>query len=192
MAMDNTDYAIVGRDQDDPFNANRLRSGIAVLRREDVSTSGLGSTSGTMYLTFFTATDRLTSTQVAVPSGGTAAAATPTLVRFGLYAVDGIGNLTLIASTVNDTTVFAAANTYYSKSWSSPVTVHKGQRYALGVLVVSAAAMPQFAGLSTSFIVAATAPRICGQVVSQSDLPSSVAVGSVANIGNLVYGELRP
>ena len=193
MAMDNTDYAIVGRDQADPFFANRIRSGEStIINREDASTAALASTSQTLYLTYFTAKQRLTSTQISVPSGSTAAGATPTLVRFGLYSVDGQGNLTLIASTANDTTLLAAANTFYTKNWSASVVIHQGQRYALGVLVVTGAATPTFNGFAVGAAIGAIAPRLNAQVASQSDLPASIAVGSLANGNNVIYGEIRP
>lgn len=191
MAMDTTDYAIQGRDQDDPFFANRLRSGEATLvNREDASSSALAATTQTLYLTYFTAKTRLTSTTVAVPTGGTAAA-TVTLARIGLYAVDGAGNLTLIASTANDTNLFNGTNAFFTKSWSQAVTIHKGQRYALGILVV-ATTTPTFNGFSVGAVIGAIGPRLNAQVGSQSDLPASIAVGSLANTNNVIYGEVRP
>lgn len=175
---------------------NLLTTGEETLSREMAdSTAVSSSTSGSLRLTYFTARKSETITQVRLYSGGTAAGATPTLCRIGLYTVAANGSLTaLVASTTNDTALFAAANTAYTKSWSSSYAKVAGQRYALGVLVVSGAAMPTFLGrvLGSAAEASTIAPILSASVSGQSDLPASVALGSLGTSGNRIYAALLP
>lgn len=145
--------------------------------------------SGALALVYLTADQTLTPSGVAVGTYNTAAAATPTLVRFGLYSVDtGSGDLTLIASTPNDTTLLAATYTIYSKSWSTPVELNRGVRYALGLLVVTGTTMPTLIGANAySGSFSSRAPAISHKVAGQSDLPASVAFGSLTASGSVFY-----
>lgn len=191
VAQYTQDYNIVGRDQGDPFHANRLLNGQGTFTdREDASSTTVPLTSGTLYLTYFTAKKDFVSNNVAIFSGGTAAATTTT-VLVGLYEVDGNNNLTLIESTVNDTTLLAAANTKYTKAWQMAQGINKGQRYALGVLV-AATTMPTTVGFVGSAAVFADAPQMAGSVASQSSLPASITAATVVNSGTLIFGEILP
>ena len=103
------------------------------------------------------------------------------------------GRRTLVGSTASDTALFAATTTEYTKSLSASFTKKRGTRYAVGVLVVTSATAPTLLGQNT--IVSATAgraPRLAGLVGSQSDLPSTVSVGSITDQGNQAYVELLP
>lgn len=148
---------------------------------------------GAFRVTFFTARKSETTTQIRVHSGGTAAAATPTLVRLGLYLVDAAGNGTLVAATANDTTLFAAANTAYTKTWSTPYAKTAGQRYAFGSLVVTSATAPTLVGgVIGSASEAATAPRLAAQITGQTDLPASFTDAALATTGNWQYAAILP
>lgn len=168
--------------------------GIASMPRGDVSASNLAFTSGNLRLAFFTAPVGFTATKVQTSTGTTAAGATPTLCRIGLYTVDGSGDLDLVASTVNDTTLFAGASTSYERSLSSPYAVVAGQRYAIGALVVTGATAPTLVGgNNASFAFEfAESPRLTGVVGSQSDLPASVSAASVNATGIRPYIALKP
>jgi hypothetical protein len=147
--------------------------------------------SGQLRFTHFTARKSETTTQVRVYSGGTAAAATPTLCRIGLWLIDSSGGGTLVASTANDTTLFAAANTAYTRSWSTPYAKIGGQRYAIAPLVVSATTMPTFPG--QSIVMASEAnqpPAICNALSGQTDLPASFLVGSLTISGHRMYAAI--
>ncbi len=142
--------------------------------------------SGQVRFTFFTAKKTESITGLTIYSGSIAAAATPTLCRMGVYSVDNAAeDLTLVASTPNDTALFAATNTAYQRNFSAPWNKIAGKRYAFGVLVVSAAATPSFAG---SFIVAGAGipslsnlpPRRMATLAGQTDLPASVSAASLA------------
>lgn len=145
-------------------------------------------------LVYFTARKTETITQLRMVCGGTAAAATPTLVRFGIYTVASNGDLTLTASTTNDTAVFAATNTGYTKTLSASWSKVAGLRYAFGSLVVTSATAPNVLGtfLGVSASVASVAPRLVGIVTGQSDLPSSVLAGNVGADSSAPYGEMLP
>jgi hypothetical protein len=172
---------------------NLLTTGQETMSREIASATNAAISTGTLRLTHFTGRKTETSTQVRVATGGTAAAATPTLCRIGLYTVATDGAITLVASIANDTTLFAAASTPYVRSWSSSYGMLFGQRYALGVLVVSGAATPTFIGQTVgSATECLVAPALSAQVTGQSDLPSSVATGSVVGSGTRIFGVILP
>lgn len=148
-------------------------------------------TSGELRGTQFTARKSETVTQVRVMTGGTAAAATPSLCKIGVYSVAADGTHTLLASTASDTTLFAAANTGYTRTLTASFAKVQGQRYAVCVLVVSAAAMPSFVGMqnSTEWTVA---PSLATRVTGQADVPSSVAPGSLLSNAAPIYAVLLP
>lgn len=173
---------------------NALETGEATIPRFLASAS-LTTASGSMRLTYFTATKTETVTSIRLGTTGTAAGATPTLVRFGLYSVAANGDLTLVASTVNDTTIFAAANTWYTKAVSTPYAKTKGQRYAVACLVVTAAAAPLLVSapnMGGSSAESALAPRIGAALNSQTDLPASVTSASLATSAQMFYAAVTP
>lgn len=152
----------------------------ALLRPFGCTADNAASASGTVVLSYFTAKRTETITQVRMRTGATPAAATPTLCRIGIWSVDTNGNLVaLLASTPNDTALFAAATTTYTKTLSAPWAKVAGTRYAIGYLVVSAAACPsivggtQAAGGAAGQAAAGVAPRISALVPAQADLPAS-------------------
>jgi hypothetical protein len=168
---------------------NPLASGHETVPRSCVSNSGIGMTSGTLRLAFFTARRTGLCTGIRIPGGATAAGATPTLVRFGLYSVDGSGNLTLLSATASDTAVFAAALTNYTRNLAASQAVTAGSRYAIGVLVVTAATAPTLTGSSMlTGGETGQAPRLSGAVTGQTDLPASITAGTVADNPATVYG----
>lgn len=147
------------------------------------------TTSQRLWLTYFTAYRPLTVTTATTCTAGTAAGATPTLVRYGLWTANpSDSSLTaLVASTPNDTALLAVGNTEYPKALSASYTFIPGQRYAAGVLVVSGAAMPTLQGASGAATLFARAPRIAAYVAGQADLPSTVAAGSLTNAGSAMW-----
>lgn len=157
---------------------------------QGVSATGL---SGSLILMYFKAPKTFTSSSWKM-ANGTAAGATPTLIRGGLYTVDLSGNLTLVASSANDTTLLNGTNVAYTKSFSTPYGLTQGLQYAFGFLFISAATaptilMPALANAVTHFAYD-TAPRVSGVVSSQSDLPSSVSAGSVSSLNVIMWAEL--
>lgn len=159
--------------------------------------TAVAQTSGDLILTYFTAQNTETEATVNLWTGTTVAAATPTLVRIGIYSVNAAGDLTLIGSTANDTTLFAAGTTKYTKSFTVPTPLVKGARYAVGIIIVSGAALPSFIGRLNSQAsvvdgILAADPRKTGRVGGQTDLPASVGNGSVSSTRRNTYAELLP
>ena len=152
----------------------------------------LGLTSGTVFWTHFTADRNMTVSAISVRTGSTAAAATPTLIRMGLYSESVVGDLTQIAATPNDTTLFATTNTIYTKSFSAITNVTMGNRYAVAVIVVSATTMPSLNtfGSGPGSAEVTVAPKMQSSLASQSDLPSSIVANSLATTGGVLYARL--
>jgi hypothetical protein len=169
--------------------SSRLSVGCETIPRLFANGSEL-TTSGTLRLTYFTAYQSFTAGSVRLGSSSTAAGATPTLCRIGIYSVATDGTLTLISSTANDTSLFSSTLTRYTKALSSTVAINAGSRYAVGVLVVTGAAAPTIIGQSSSSAFGSEMgenPRMAGSVSGQSDLPESVIAASVSNNYQVMY-----
>lgn len=177
----------------DYLNTQALSAGESSVPR-DVVMASVTMSSQSLRLAYFTATKTESVATVRVQTTGTAAGATPSLIRVGLYSVAANGDITLVASTANDTALLAAQNTMYSKALSAPYTKQAGQRYAVGLLVVTAAAAPTVAGAPVTLVASEVglAPKLGGLVSSQADLPASVVSASVSDSANRPYIALVP
>lgn len=153
-------------------------------------------TSGTLYFVYFTAAVTETITSMKVFTGGTLAAATPSICRMGVFSVADNGTLTEVASIANDTTLFLAANTTYARDFTATWTKTAGVRYATGLLVVSAVATPTFVGcvLQANAITNAeyfAAPtRLAGYAGLTAWPTSPIAVGSLAGKSTMFASKL--
>jgi len=170
--------------------ANEVTSGeSAIPRIGGLSANHTAAGTGALLLSCFTARKTETITQIRAYSGSTAAAATPTLARMGVFTVVGSA-ITLVASTASDTTLFAAVNTAYTRTLTVPLSKVAGQRYALGILVVSAAACPSYIGgpalLSAGVSDYSDSPPLNGWVSGQTDLPTTASMASTSR-----YPQLR-
>lgn len=142
-------------------------------------------TSGTMLLGYLTPGMDIASASSLIVYSGTAASATMTLGRLGLYSVDASGNLTLVQGSASDTSLLAAANTEYVKAITGTV-VARGVRLAVGILAVGTTA-GSVRGASGIAALTSSVVRMAAAVTGQSDLPASVAVGSLTSSGNVPY-----
>lgn len=170
------------------YESDSLAAGQFVPSRISANTaSATAAASGQLVLAYWTADKTENITTVTAYTGGTAAAATPTLVRYGIYSVDAAGALTLVASTANDTTLLAAAATAYPKALSSTFAKVAGQRYAVGLLIVSGAAMPTMLGRSWSgslmLPLVAVNPAMSAVITGQTDLPASASAPTTSAAG---------
>lgn len=172
---------------------NRLASGEASVERLVANSTSTLST-GNLRLSYFTARKTETCTKVSAWSHTTAAGATPTLCRMGVYSVNlSTGALTLLAACANDTSLFSVINTEYEKTLTSNFDKVAGTRYAAAALVVTAQTAPVVASASLSVAgLGATLPRLTGLVAGQTDLPASIAAASINNSGNMPYIAFRP
>lgn len=171
---------------------NDLAVGETTIRRLEVASSAVVISSGNIRLTHFTATKTETISQVSVVSGNTAAAATPTKIQLCVYSVADNGDMSLVASTPNDTTLFAAANTLYTKAFSASFMKLKGQRYAFGVFIETAVATPTFLGAISYSQLTPVEPKLASFIGSQSAIPSSISNGSLLVSSQITYAALLP
>ena len=149
--------------------------------------------SGDLALTYFTAPRGETVTQIKAGTGPS----TPSGITYsavGLYLVNGDGSLTLATSTANDTTLFSANWTNYSKSFQTPFQLTAGVRYALGVLMIGNA-LPGFYGnwkLNTQYAYAGN-PRKIANVTGQSSLPATISANApVVTRAVPIYAQVTP
>ena len=171
------------------FDSDQLSAGLQTLPRWMLVGFETATASDFVYLTYCTAHKDLSVTTINMLCGATAAAATPTLVRIGIYSENtSTGALTLVGSTANDTSLFGTAFTGVTKALSATTALTAGTRYAFGLLVVSAAACPTPYGVATPSALATLAPRRAAVAPAvSSDLPTSIAAGALFASGALMY-----
>lgn len=171
--------------------------------RYDLAGSGANS-AGTAYFTYFTALSDLTASAFLALTASPANSS-QTLVRLGLYTVDGSGNLALVvasadvhaggttnvgAGTTNQP-AFQAANALFSipfavgSDLSSTLTSYsltRGTRYAVGTLQVSGGT-PLYGTLGSTGpgILMGQSPRMAGLKAGQTDLATSYTSGAIGN-----------
>lgn len=182
----------------EPLNGTASRlltAGESTVERLMAARDANPSASQGLRLTYLTAQKTETVTHLRLITAGTAAAPTPTLCRLGVYEENVDGSLTLIHSTANDTSLFAAALTRYTVPLTDSWAKVRGKRYAIGRLIVSAATTPSFRGLLDAGGVVnewAEAPRMTAQWTGQSNLPASVPVANLSNSSQFDYVALVP
>lgn len=157
---------------------------IETFPRNEVRAATVGIASGSMFICFFTANKTQTISQITTSCG--VAGSGLTLARMGLYTFDET-TATLVARTASDTTLYATANTVYTRSlataggYPATYTLQAGTRYGVGVLCVGAT-VPNMVGRGDLAWVAALTPRIVGGVGGLSDMPTSTTVVSTVNV----------
>jgi len=152
-----------------------------MLRHEAVAIDvALGASGRTSY-THFRANRNITARTIEVTTGGTAAGATPTLVKVGLCSVAANGDLTLLGQSVNNVALFAAANTQYRIGLAASVPLTRGTVYALVVIVVSGATLPTFVGMTVNPAIdaGASTPVMTTRHDSQTDTVASLTRATV-------------
>jgi hypothetical protein len=158
-------------------SADYLVSGEALMDR-NWPMGGLGMTSGALQVSYFTATKTEAINSIITGTGATAAGSN-TLARIGIYSVDANGGLTaLLASTANLATLWGSTFATVTRALTSSFSKVAGTRYAVAFLSVGGTA-PDLIGLSPNGSMGGRAPRINGIVFSQTDLPASMASGSI-------------
>lgn len=173
---------------------NSIAGGESTLPRTALTSSASLTSADVLRLTYFTSRKTFTANRIRTMCG-TTAAVTPSMCRIGVYDVDSIGTIRLIASTANDTALWGTINTPYTKSFSAPVTLYAGQRYAVGILVRGAATYPTLVGVQGGSGFAnefAIEPRIGGYVGSASDLPNPATAAAIGASSSLHYAVLLP
>jgi hypothetical protein len=174
-------------------------SGEATCPRHLLASTSNAPATQAVCLVYFTARRTETITQVRITTGsGTTPGTITSLSRIGVYSEAGNGDLTLVASTVNDTSLFATNSTEYTKSFAGSFSKTAGQRYAVAVLIVSTNTLPTFIGPHPNNSAAVgtmygRAPRVAGQITGQTDLPGTSAAGTITSPApRMFYAELLP
>lgn len=135
---------------------------------------------------------------VVIFSGGTAAGATPTLVKVGAYHKEADGSYTLVGSSVNTTSLFSVTNNTYVVNFTAPWYKIKGEDYLIGILIVTAAALPTIQGPFTTSLNVSNSyyfpdPLKIGSLLGQSDLPNTIAAGTLVGTSpGTFHAMLRP
>lgn len=174
----------------DIYNGNAITSGEELMSRLHAIGASPLNASGTVHLAYFTARKTETAANLRMLTDDTAATGV-TLAKMGVYSVDGSGNLTLVASTASDTTLFNGTYTAFQRSFTASLSKVKGTRYAVAVIVVGAG-MPKLTGVTCSGADASLNPRICGIVTGQADLPASITAASVAEDYRIFQATITP
>jgi len=178
-----------------PVPAGFTATGAETLPRWAVTATNISSPSGQMYFSYFTSPTSFTATALQVRTGGTAAAATATVARIGLWAEEANGDLTLVGSTANTTaTLFRAAQTNYRVTMTAPVEMRSGARYAIAPFQVTTVTAATFAGVNPSAGTMDERPRLSGYYAGAAltDLPQSVPRTSIGVATQMVYGAAMP
>ncbi len=177
-----------------PLGADLISTGNETLPRLLASSfaGGFMGGSGIIMLSTFMAYRTELANFVACQTGSNGAGATPTVCRMGLYRINNATNAatydyTLLASTANDTTLFANAYSGYKRALTTPYTLVEGTLYAFGIIVVSAFVMPAIVsstyGLNDTYGSAGTlVPNNAPPVVQRSTVQADLVDVPHANI----------
>lgn len=168
------------------------------------SSNTIGMTSGSSRLTYFTARKSGAYTSIKLFSGSTVSSGL-TIARAAIHSVASNGDTTVLASTTNDTTLFAATNTAYTKSLSATVNLVRGNRYAFELLELGTPGnkpgMAAFSGTGGSSTLGAHTidePRVAALINGQTDIGTgytAAAIAAATNAGatsSTVYAVLVP
>lgn len=157
---------------------HQSRTSLDTINRDQAG-SATTAVDGTAYWTYFTPLVDMLVTKMSFWSS-TAATAGATLIRFGIGTAAANGDITLVAQTASDTTIFAAASTEYERNLEAAYQLRKGTRYAAGFIIVGGA--PGNVRASASLTTAAgKAPRVVGLKAGQADLANVAGLANSAN-----------
>lgn len=176
----------------DEFSTDRITNAIEPLPRKLIVSNGVAAVSGRQFFNYFTPQITLSVDRVKCGIGGTLGVSL-TLVKWGVWEVDGSGNLTQVLVTADVDTSFMSPATTFSlvtTSFTGTATLNRGTRYCHGPLVVGTTP-PSFYGNSLIPTFFSTlAPNTSKATDGNADSPASVAVGSLGNSGFLFYAVL--
>jgi hypothetical protein len=166
-------------------------SGVDALPRQFV-TAAQTQVDSSVRMTLFSVTRPVTVSSITVGTADQAASGTTT-ARLGLYEFDGT-TYTLLARTANDTTLFNATFSLFTRSFDTgggypaSYTLEPGKRYGFA-LIVSGTTMPRLYGNGfTASAINNLTPRLGVVISGETDLPAT----STSTAGNnfLIWGRL--
>lgn len=159
------------------------------------ATGYISSPSQRLRVTFFRARKTETVTKVLTISGNTAAAATPSLCKVGIWSIDETTYDGTLLGSASDTSMWAATTTEYEVALAASVDLTAGSLYAIATLCVTATTAPTLTGASLSGSMAAACKRgvpLCAYQSGQSDLPDPLDYSALTASGNALYAEVIP
>jgi hypothetical protein len=168
--------------------------GIDTLSRSARSLVGNTSTNGAIFFTYFTPLVNMTVSEITMRSQ-TPAGSSLTLARMGLYSVDSNDDMTLVARTANDTTLFTTTNTTYTRSFDTTgdypatYTLVAGSRYA-SAHIVTGTTVPGIASVSDIGAISGLSPRTNGARSSQTDLTTTNDATDIVNANSIFWARL--
>lgn len=173
---------------------NQSATSVETFDRIHTQIATAAAVSGTVYFTYFTPLIDLTISKIGYTSGTTLASG-GTLIRFGLYTVSG-STLTLVARTASNTSLFAAASTYYEQAlnttggYPANYALVAGTRYAVAQVFVGTTPGTRIA---SSFLTAGQEgdgnTRLRASLAGQTDLPTSTSSQVFTGTFN-IWGQL--
>ena len=167
------------------FSLRQPTSGFFFPPIETLSGNGCTMSTQQLNLTVFQAEQTMLVSNITVQNGNTAAGATPSLIRVGLYSVSGTTATQLCVCT-SDTSKLAAAYTAYTFPMTAPAVVTRGTTYFAAALVVTAAAAPTLLARPAAAVGNATYDSLFGSgyrsgaIAGQADLPATFTTTNIA------------
>jgi hypothetical protein len=166
-------------------------AGIDIYPRGECTNVAILQLANIVSFTFFTAPITAIVSSITAATGATAGSGL-TLARMGLYTFDET-TVTLVARTANDTTLFTAAQTLYTRSFDTAggypanYTLTAGSRYGVGILSVGTT-LPNYSAKAVSVAISNMIPRTCAGLAGQSDLPTTNS--SLGNLNAHMFARL--
>lgn len=148
--------------------------------------------------TLFRARRDMTFTKIRTFCRGTAGVG-GSLARMGLFTQDGSGNLTMVARTASDATLWSISFTTYERAldttggFPASYAITRGNLYALGAIWVGSGTAPTPGGCQGSNAIAGTFGFTWNRSrTAQADLGDATNAQASGAPGNAVFGELAP
>ena len=143
-------------------------------------------------LAFFTATTTESINNIRTFSGATAGVGSSSQ-KVGVYDVDSVGSIRLLASSANDTGLWTTAHTAYTTPLTSTFDKVAGARYAVAVLAVGSTTAPTIYGCPITSVVLGGANELYVSAgFAASDFTAGVATSSFSGNGTAPYAMLLP
>lgn len=177
-----------------PANINVLNEGESTISRGECTTTAVTMSTKVLRLGFFTALKTQIIKHIRVTCNA-AYVGVPTLIQLVSYSINpSTGELTLIKKTANNTSLLATAGEGYEPEFESSWEKIAGERYALGILVVTTGTAPTIGGQSNSLASSELAkiPRLSAAQSSTESLPGSIAAGSLSASSAIPYIAVAP
>lgn len=181
----------------EPFNGtwgDMLNVGEEVFDRDIVGAAAVAANVNVVYVNMFTCRKTEVVTQIRTISGNTAGVGM-TLCRKGVYEEHpDTGELTLVAQTANDPTLWTVTATNYTRVLEASFEKRRGRRYGLGLIAVGGTTAPTFRGASSTLTAGEVGmlPRLATAWGGQTDLPAFIAAAQLGGTNRRHYGVLLP